>query len=173
MLARLSRTSYRVRELATGKTFERVVALMARCGSRGPNMKGTIGKANTATSPAREHKVLQTTSTVLAVLDAPGDKHVWLMRADKAEDGTVGGQYYNPSSTKVASAIFKLVWIEEGSGLAILGKLGRHERGEPWRGSVPDTSEFVLARDLQFRKNGMLTAASARTLSGFEAAMLV
>jgi hypothetical protein len=57
-------------------------------------------------------------------------------------------------------ALFRLVWIEEKTGLSILGELKKNERGAPWTGSVPDDTEYVKARGRQFRKNGGLEGLS-------------
>ena len=95
------------------------------------------------------------------------------MNAEQPVDDMVSGQYYAASNPNPATATFKLVWIETKTGKSVLGALRANERGSPWTGSVPADDEYVIARNLKFRRNGSLTAASARQLAGYETATLV
>ena len=110
---------------------------------------------------------------IVAIVDEPGDKSVWLMRCLSHDNDELQGHLYAPSSTKLASARFRLVHIERKTNLSILGPPKAHERADPWIGTVPDSDEYVIARQLRLRANGSLSAASLRLLRGYEASMLV
>ena len=94
------------------------------------------------------------------------------MKVSGSVDGMLSGQYYAPSSPSLERALFRLVWIEEKTGLSILGELKRNERGAPWTGSVPVNTEYIKARGIQFRKNGGLDASSRRKLNGLSVMMI-
>ena len=107
--------------------------------------------------------------SVVAVVDEPGETSVWLMSVEDCRDGMLHGQYYTATSHVVATAKFRLVWIEDKSGLAIVGKPRANEKAQKWSGCVPDEA----ARALAMCKDGTLTAGSLRKLRGLSAARLL
>jgi hypothetical protein len=94
------------------------------------------------------------------------------MCVEDCRDGMLHGQYHTATSHVVTTAKFRLVWIEDRSGLAIVGKLRANEKGQKWSGCVPDEAAYVKARALALCKDGTLTAGSVRKLRGLSAARL-
>ena len=166
MEAVLGGSTYKVREESTKRAYTRSVALIAHYhGDIKEVLPGFVAQAN-------DVQMLQPGS-VVAVVDEPGEVSVWLVKVEDVKDGMVCGHYYSASSHDLAKAVFKLVWIEDRTGLSILGAPKRSEKAKPWSGSVPDEDEFVKARGLVFRKDGILSAKSKNQLKGFTASMVV
>ena len=162
----LGGSTYKVREESTKRAYTRSVALIAHYHG---DIKEVLSRF---VAPAIVAQMLQPGS-VVAVVDEPGEVSVWLVKVEDVKDGMVFGHYYSASSHDLAKAVFKLVWIEDRTGLSILGAPKRSEKAKPWSGSVPDEDEFVKARGLVFRKDGVLTAKSKNQLKGFTASMVV
>ena len=165
---KVSASTYRVKERSSGKVFERHVSLIFPAAVSSPVSPAKTPEAVSAPAPEPVAD-----NEIVAIVDEPGDKSVWLMRCLSTDNDELQGHLYAPSSTKLASARFRLVHIERKTNLSILGPPNAHERTDPWVGTVPHTDEYVVARQLRFRANGSLSAASARLLRGYEANMLV
>jgi hypothetical protein len=163
----LGGSTYKVREEASGKYFTRSVALMAM-------YRGDVSATVVPSPVAVVARAALAVGSVFAVVDEPGETSVWLMQQQEEQfgDGMLTGHYYTASSHDLACAVFKPVWIEEKTGLSIVGAPKRHEKAKKWIGSVPDEDEYVKARGLTFRKNGALTVKSRTLLSGFTASMI-
>ena len=165
-----SPSMYRVKELSSGKTFERHVSLIYR--AQQPSSPQQSTPESPASGPLDSAPAASQDGDVVAVLDEPGEKTIWLMKCVSSDNDELKGHLFAASSTTVASARFRLVHIERKTGLSILGLPKAYERADPWIGTVPDNEDYVVARQLRFRANGALTADSARRLRGFRANML-
>ena len=108
----LSNSTYRVQEDSTKKIFTRSVALMARFHGVAPSAAAL--PMAPAFGPAKSN-VANAKTSIIAVVDEPSERTVWLMSAEQPVDDTAS----NP-----ATATFKLVLDQDQDGKVHPGCFG-------------------------------------------------
>ena len=109
------------------------------------------------------------TGKTVAYLDESEQK-LWLADVLKTDGNTAQCHFRGTTSPNFKTARFDLVWIEEKSGLCILGAPKSHERAKAWSGTV--YREDVMLFDVCLTSAHRVSAASRRSLSKLPHAIL-
>jgi hypothetical protein len=167
ILSRNSTTNYTVREIKTGRKFDRHIGLIA------PYYGHLEKDAAWGLPPVQPKKtkvapvvgIVHTDDDLVVgelIAIADNDAYLLCMVIELAESGCSAQIFTTTYRGQLKSAHFKKTFIEEGTGLMIRGAPNKKERAEPWLAYVD--ADDVLARNLQLRGN-KLTEASVAALT--------
>jgi len=154
---RKSKTYYEVKELKTGALFTRSVALLAPWRGEIPYPIET----------KREKRTDSLLGQLVVTVDQVGDRVFSLAKVLQEANGYIQFHYYGTTDSDVRTARFSPVFIENKTGLMLLGDLRPEEKANPWVGWVPQEEGYVILRGPKLTKAGRLTAATLRRLRGF------
>lgn len=151
VLKKLSATYYEVKELKTGKRFKRSVALLAP-------WRGEI-------SVELKRRMTDTLVGKLVVtVDNVGDDTFSLAKVLQESDDSYQFHYYGTTDEDMERARFLPVFIENKTGLMLLGPPQKHERAKAWTGWTPQEDGYIILRDPKLTKSGRLSATTRRSL---------
>ena len=169
-----------MKELRTGKTFTRSVALLAPWRGRTsrkpapqPSPEATrdeTGRANGA-DPApvqRSGRENLAIGQLVVTVDEVGDKAFSLAKVLREANESYLFHYYGTTYRDLAQARFEPVYLEEGTGLMLLGAPKPQERAKPWTGWLPQGQGHVILKHPRLTKTGRLTAKTMRSLRGYQ-----
>ena len=173
---------YTVRHVASGRTYDRNVAMIAPFyGSR----DAVLWQPSEATKPIEEYSLPELKAvSPIAVLDEAGGTIASLAEPTAIRNGRLHVHYYVTQGRKWPSAIFALGFQETKNRRTkiLMRPPRRDERARPFTGELPLDADLVVATGLKFksknaerqpRRRGrhhyqfQLTAASARRLAQY------
>ena len=167
VLNRLGPTSYKLLEISSNKVFRRNVSNLSPWTA--PVLVDPPPddlKDSPATELESDNFI---TGKTVAYLDESEQK-LWLADVLATDGNTAQCHFRGTTSSNFKTARFDLVWIEEKSGLCILGAPKGHERAKAWSGTV--YREDVMLFDVCLTSAHRISAASRRSLSKLPHAIL-
>ena len=103
----------------------------------------------------------------MVTVDQVGDRVFSLAKVLQEANGYVQFHYYGTTDPDVRTARFSPVFLENKTGLMLLGDLRPEEKANPWVGWVPQEEGYVILQGPKLTKAGRLTADTLRRLRGF------
>ena len=167
VLDRLGPTSYELLEVSSNKVFRRNVSNLSPW-TAPVLVEPPADDLKDSPAPEPESDNFITGKTV-AYLDESEQK-LWLADVLNTDGNTAQCHFRGTTSPNFKTARFDLVWIEEKSGLCILGAPKSHERAKAWSGTV--YREDVMLFDVCLTSAHRVSAASRRSLSKLPHAIL-
>ena len=156
VVRKLSATYYEVKELKTGRSFNRSVALLGPW--RGPAPR------NPAPAEGSGPKVGQ----LVVAVDEVGDRTYSLARVLRRANDSIHLHYFGTVDEDIRRARFTPTYIEEKTGLMLLDPPQAGQRAKPWAGWVPEGEGHIILKSPRLTKDGKLSPATRRRLRNMQ-----
>ena len=165
--SRISLTQYKLVELATGRSFQRGVSLLApyKVPLTAPQRRAK--EAVLSGEPVQPFVTLETTEEDIApelhsLIAVRVDNTFWIAKVLKIVVDGIRVHYYGPTKNQTLQKVrFRPVWTNPDQTITFGS---RPKKSQPWSGEIANSE--ILLHHISLTKHGCLTTASMKRLRG-------